>query len=125
MKKLIASIAAAALLLPAAVQARDYNQDNRDRPEAQQTVKAKPKAQATAKKATPKPRTAQQSSKNWKKGDRFDRNQATNYRVVDYRNYRSLKAPPRGYRWVQSGNDAVLIGITSGVVSSVVSGLFR
>ena len=61
----------------------------------------------------------------WKKGDRFDSRQATNYRTVDYRNYRSLKAPPRGYRWVQSGNDAVLIGITSGVVSSVVSGLFR
>ena len=121
MKKLIASIAAAALILPGAAQARDNNQSNRDRPVAEQTTKGK----ASTKKATPKARTAQQSRKTWKKGDRFDSRQATNYRTVDYRSYRSLKAPPRGYRWVQSGNDAVLIGITSGVVSSVVSGLFR
>lgn len=125
MKKLIATLAAAALVLPVAAQARDNNQGNRDRPVAEQTTKGNPKAKASTKKATPKARTAQQSRKTWKKGDRFDSRQATNYRTVDYRNYRSLKAPPRGYRWVQSGNDAVLIGITSGVVSSVVSGLFR
>src|SRR3546814_10100466 len=40
----------------------------------------------------------------WAKGQRFDRRHATNYRVIDnYRGYR-LNAPPRGYRWVRSGN---------------------
>src|SRR3546814_8609807 len=52
----------------------------------------------------------------WAKGQRFDRRYATNYRVIDnYRGYR-LNAPPRGYRWVRSGNDAVLIAITSGII---------
>jgi Ni/Co efflux regulator RcnB len=31
---------------------------------------------------------------------------------------------PRGYRWVRNGNDALLIGITSGVIASVIAGNF-
>ncbi len=61
---------------------------------------------------------------NWRKGERFDNRYARNYRVVEARRYH-LKAPPRGYRWVQSGNDAVLIGITSGIISSVIAGAIR
>jgi len=61
----------------------------------------------------------------WKKGDRFDRRQARNYRVISNpRSYR-LREAPRGYRWVQSGNDAVLIGITSGIVASILGNAFR
>lgn len=61
----------------------------------------------------------------WAKGQRFDRRYATNYRVIDnYRGYR-LNAPPRGYRWVRSGNDAVLIAITSGIIGAVVAGALR
>lgn len=61
----------------------------------------------------------------FKKGERFDRRKATNYRVVSYRDYRGRRAPPRGYQYVRSGNDILLIGITSGIVSSVISGLIR
>ena len=58
----------------------------------------------------------------WNKGQRFDSRYARNYRVINnYRSYR-LHEAPRGYRWVQSGNDAVLIGITSGIVASVLAG---
>ena len=61
----------------------------------------------------------------WKKGERFDYRQARNYRVVtNYRQYH-LREAPRGYRWVQSGNDAVLIGITSGIIASVLAGAFH
>lgn len=62
--------------------------------------------------------------KNWKRGQRFDRRYATNYRVVDYRTYRGhgVYAPPRGYHWVRSGNDAVLVGITTGLVAAVIAG---
>ena len=61
----------------------------------------------------------------WKKGDRFDRNRATNYRVINSpRDYRLYNAP-RGYQWVRSGNDAVLIGITSGIVSAIMSNVIR
>lgn len=61
----------------------------------------------------------------WAKGQRFDRRYATNYRVVNnYRDYR-LSAPPRGYQWVRSGNDAVLIALTSGVIGAVIGSTFR
>lgn len=61
----------------------------------------------------------------WAKGQRFDRRHATNYRVIDnYRGYH-LKAPPRGYHWVRSGNDAVLIAVTSGIIASVITGAIR
>ena len=63
----------------------------------------------------------------WNKGQRFDRRYAQNYRVVDYRQYhgRGLYAPPRGYQWAQSGNDAVLIAITSGLIGAVLGGALR
>jgi Ni/Co efflux regulator RcnB len=61
----------------------------------------------------------------WHKGQRFDSHYARNYRQIDYRQVRGLKAPPRGYRYVQSGNDAVLVGITSGIVAAVFANLIR
>lgn len=61
----------------------------------------------------------------WAKGQRFDRRYASNYRVIDnYRGYR-LRTPPRGYHWVRSGNDAVLVAITSGIIASIMSGAIR
>lgn len=62
--------------------------------------------------------------RNWRAGQRFDRRQAQNYRVITtYRNYR-LAAPPRGSRWVRSGNDALLINGRGNVVQ-VRGGAFR
>jgi Ni/Co efflux regulator RcnB len=63
----------------------------------------------------------------WRKGERFDRRYASNYRQIDYRQYRGrhLYAPPRGYQWVQSGNDAVLVAVTSGLIGAVLSGALR
>ena len=37
------------------------------------------------------------------------------YVVDDWRGHR-LSAPPRGYHWVQTGGDYVLVGIASGVI---------
>lgn len=59
--------------------------------------------------------------KTWRKGERFDRRYARNYRQIDYRRYHRLKAPPRGYRYVQSGNDALLVGVTSGIIAAVIA----
>lgn len=50
------------------------------------------------------------------KGDRLPtqyRNQR--YVVEDWRG-RHLSAPPRGYHWVQTGGDYVLVAITTGVI---------
>ena len=70
-------------------------------------------------------RGAQTQYRSWRKGQRFDQRYAQNYRQIDYRQYRGLRAPPRGYRYVQSGNDAVLVGITSGLIASVFAGAIR
>jgi len=62
--------------------------------------------------------------RNWRAGQRFDRRQAQNYRIITtYRNYR-LAAPPRGSQWVRSGNDALLINGRGNVVQ-VRGGAFR
>lgn len=63
--------------------------------------------------------------RNWRKGERFESRYARNYRQIDHRHYRGLKAPPRGYRYVQSGNDAVLVGITSGIIAAVFANAIR
>jgi Ni/Co efflux regulator RcnB len=60
------------------------------------------------------------NSHRWAKGQRFDRRYASNYRVINnYRDYR-LSAPPRGYQYVRSGNDAVLVAIASGLIGAVI-----
>lgn len=40
------------------------------------------------------------------------------YVVDDWRGHR-LSAPPRGYHWVQSGSDYLLVAIASGVIASI------
>ncbi|MBT0669790.1 RcnB family protein [Novosphingobium profundi] len=63
--------------------------------------------------------------KSFKKGDKFDRNHARNYQVVDYKHFKKLPAPKRGYRYVRSGSDVLLIGTSSLKVYAVYGGLFR
>jgi Ni/Co efflux regulator RcnB len=68
-----------------------------------------------------------QGFRSWQRGQRFDRRHAQNYRELDYRQYRGrhLYAPPRGYHWVRSGNDAVLVAVTSGIIGAVLAGALR
>ena len=70
---------------------------------------------------------ARPALRNWHRGERFDRRYARNYRQIDYRTYRQrgLYAPPRGYQWVQSGNDAVLVALASGLIGAVIGGAIR
>jgi len=61
----------------------------------------------------------------WRRGERFDYRRARNYQVINnYRGYR-LRTPPRGYHYVRSGNDAVLVGVTSGIIAGIIAGAFR
>lgn len=61
----------------------------------------------------------------FRQGQRFDRAHAWNYGEIDYRRYGNrLRPPPRGYHWVRNGNDALLVGITTGVIASVIAGNF-
>jgi Ni/Co efflux regulator RcnB len=61
-----------------------------------------------------------QNRGHWTKGQRFDRRYATNYRVIDNPRAYRLSNAPRGYQWVRSGNDAVLIAVTSGIIGAVI-----
>ncbi|MBO0749133.1 MAG: RcnB family protein [Porphyrobacter sp.] len=104
MKKLVAAIATIALVAPVAAEAQ-MNSHGR---------------------AVSQVARQQGSWHRFKKGERFDRKRAQYYRVINYKSYRSrLRPPPRGFHWVRSGNDALLVAITSGIVASVVSNLFR
>lgn len=62
--------------------------------------------------------------KAFRKGEKFDSRRARHYQAVDYRRYKRLKAPPKGYRYVRSGDDILLIS-AAGVVAAVTSGMFR
>lgn len=88
------------------------------------TVKHKANGRTVVKQRTV---TRQPQARNWRRGERFDRNHARDYRVIDYRQYRGrhLYAPPRGYHWVRSGNDAVLVAISSGIIGAVLAGALR
>jgi Ni/Co efflux regulator RcnB len=74
--------------------------------------------------ATPAKKPSQTPHR-FKKGEKFDRNRASNYQTVDYRKYRNVKAPPKGYHYVRSGNDLLLVGITSGIIAAVTMNMFH
>jgi len=65
------------------------------------------------------------ADRRWNRGDRFDYRQVRNYRIIGNPGYYHLRPAPRGYRWVRSGNDAVMIAIAGGVVASVLAGAFN
>lgn len=57
----------------------------------------------------------------WVKGHRMTPAERRHMAEIrDYRRYR-LSAPPRGYRWVKADNDFLLVGIATGVISSIIA----
>ena len=67
----------------------------------------------------------QQQYRSWQRGQRFESRYARNYRQIDYRTHRNLRAPPRGYHYVQSGNDAVLVALGTGIVAAIFANALR
>jgi Ni/Co efflux regulator RcnB len=140
-KKIIMALATTTLvaspLISAQAQAQSYGAQHRQE-QTRTVVKQKPNGRTVVKQKTTvrnngnvyrgnayQPNRNAVANHRWAKGQRFDRRQATNYRVINnYSGYR-LNAPPRGYQWVQSGNDAVLIALTSGIIGAVIGGAIR
>ncbi|MFC3441920.1 RcnB family protein [Sphingobium rhizovicinum] len=122
-KKIIMALTATTLIASPIVTAQAQAAPHQERHEVSRTtVKHKANGRTVVKKQTV---VRKDTGRRWAKGQRFDRRYATNYRVVNnYRDYR-LSAPPRGYHWVRSGNDAVLIAITSGIIGAVVGSAIR
>ncbi|MDB5697237.1 MAG: hypothetical protein JWN69_41 [Alphaproteobacteria bacterium] len=63
-------------------------------------------------------------TRQWHRGDRFDRRYARDYREIrNPRSYR-LRDAPRGYHWVRSGNDAVMVALAGGMIAAVFANAF-
>jgi Ni/Co efflux regulator RcnB len=60
-------------------------------------------------------------TRRWNRGERFDSRYARNYRIIANPRAFRLHDAPRGYRWVQSGNDAVLVALASGLIGAVLA----
>jgi Ni/Co efflux regulator RcnB len=56
----------------------------------------------------------------WNRGERLPASYRTRDHYVDYRAHH-LRAPPRGYRWVQADNNYALVAITSGLIASIIA----
>ncbi|MBB3308864.1 Ni/Co efflux regulator RcnB [Rhizobium sp. BK196] len=57
----------------------------------------------------------------WSRGYRMSAAERGRYgEVRDYRRYR-LAPPPRGYHWVKADNDYLLVGVATGLISSIVA----
>lgn len=120
MKKLIlALLATAAAASPIAATSAEAQQR-----ETRTVVRERPNGTVVTRRTT----SNAPQNRRWARGQRFDRRYAQNYREIsDWRAYRGrrLYAPPRGSRWVRSGNDAVLIRTNGGVIGAVLSGAFN
>jgi Ni/Co efflux regulator RcnB len=58
--------------------------------------------------------------RSWRRGDRLPSYYQSRYRTVDYRR-EHLRAPPRGYRYVEDDRgDMLLVGIATGVILSII-----
>lgn len=53
---------------------------------------------------------------NWHQGDHYNGGRET----VDWRQHH-LHEPPAGYEWVQSGNQFVMIAVTTGIIASIIA----
>jgi Ni/Co efflux regulator RcnB len=58
----------------------------------------------------------------FRQGGRLPRNYRDRQYVVDDWRGHHLKSPPRGYHWVQTGADYVLVAIATGIIAQVILG---
>jgi Ni/Co efflux regulator RcnB len=123
MKKLIfAAVAASMIATPVLAAAPQHGPQRQQPTRVVKVVKPAPKRVVVVHKAKPAPVF---QARKWQRGQRFDSRYAPRYRQIDYRQHRGLKAPPRGYRYVQSGNDAVLVSIGTGIIAAVLMNVLR
>ena len=61
----------------------------------------------------------------WAYGQRMPSYYRSNQYVVSNYGQYGLRAPPRGYHYVRSGNDVVLAAVAGGLITAVIAGLFN
>lgn len=107
---------------------REWRQDNRDdRREFRQDQRAYGRWQQSQRRYSAgryyAPRGYQQ--RDWSYGQRMPSYYRSNQYVVNDYNRYGLRAPPRGYHYVRSGDDVVLAAIAGGLITAVIAGLFN
>ena len=120
MKKFILAAVVASMVATPALAEPQRGGNGRNQP-VSQAHRPAPAPQRVAVRPAPQP----QYRAHWQRGQRFDARQARNYRQIDYRQHRGMRAPPRGYRYVQSGNDAVLVSVTTGIIAAILLNALR
>ena len=63
--------------------------------------------------------------RDWKNGDRFEMRYAQGYRMISNPRSYGLRDAPRGYRWIQTGHDALLIRTSNSMIVTIVNHMFR
>jgi len=123
MKKFIIAALAASILATPAMAAPNDRHDGRGRYEQGHNDRKVVERRVVTKKVVVRhnDRRPAYAAHRWQRGQHFESRYARNYRVIATpRQYRLYDAP-RGYHWVQSGNDAVLVGLASGVIAAVLA----
>jgi Ni/Co efflux regulator RcnB len=130
LKKLIqAGVAAAVVATPMIATSAEAQPDRRtvtvqrDGDRVVRTVNHRPNGTTVVRKTVVN--APNRNYRRWAKGQRFDRRYARNYTVVSNPRAYRLNNAPRGYHWVRSGNDAVLVGVTTGLIAAVMAGAIR
>jgi len=111
MKRIVIALTALSFLAAPAAMAQSYP-SHHGKPSHGQMHKGGPKYDAR--------KYDDRRHQSWRKGNRLP----PNYRghvVNNYSRYK-LRQPPRGYHWVKVNNDYLLIGIATGIISSIVAG---
>ena len=106
---------------------REYRQDARDdRREFRQDQRAYGRYQRAERRYNAgryqAPRGYQ--TRSWSYGQTMPSYYRNGYVVNNYSSY-GLRAPPRGYQYVRSGNDVVLAAVAGGLITAVIAGLFN
>ncbi|MFN3930672.1 MAG: RcnB family protein [Brevundimonas sp.] len=107
---------------------REWRQDNRaDRRDARQDQRAHARwVQAQRRYSAGRyyaPRGYQ--TRSWSYGQRMPSYYRSNQYVVSNYGQYGLRAPPRGYQYVRSGNDVVMTAVATGLITAVIAGLFN
>jgi Ni/Co efflux regulator RcnB len=64
-------------------------------------------------------------TRQWSYGQQMPTYYRSNQYVVSNYGQYGLRAPPRGYQYVRSGNDVVLAAIAGGLITAVIAGMFN
>jgi Ni/Co efflux regulator RcnB len=124
-KKFILTLLAATVATSPVLAAPDYGRNDRRVVETQRTTIRPNGDRVVIQKRVVRQNDRRAAKRAWRRGERFESRYARNYRVISNPRQYRLRDAPRGYRWVQSGNDAVLVGIASGIIASVLANVIR